>query len=104
MAMIAQLEIETVDETRDTVFLDADQKSAAANEFEANLSSPARREFADDCAPVRSTITELYSEATGQRLKQIDFVTAEVTTLRTTDLHWHWRRVVDSDEQLISVR
>ncbi len=37
--MIAQLEIETVDETIDTVFLDADQKSAAANEFEAKLSS-----------------------------------------------------------------
>jgi ATP-dependent Clp protease ATP-binding subunit ClpA len=37
--MIAQLEIETVDETRDTVFLDADQKSTAANEFEAKLSS-----------------------------------------------------------------
>ena len=39
MAMIAQLEIETVDETRNTVSLDADQKSAAANEFEAKLSS-----------------------------------------------------------------
>jgi ATP-dependent Clp protease ATP-binding subunit ClpB len=39
MAMIAQLEIETVDETRDTVFLDADQKSTAANEFEAKLST-----------------------------------------------------------------
>jgi len=39
MAMIAQLEIETVDDTRDTVFLDADQKSTAANEFEAKLST-----------------------------------------------------------------
>src|SRR5499426_606972 len=39
MAMIAQLEIETVDETIDTVFLDADQKSTAANEFEAKLST-----------------------------------------------------------------
>src|SRR5215813_13358699 len=37
--MIAQLEIETVDETRDTVFLDADQKSTAAKEFEAKLSA-----------------------------------------------------------------
>jgi len=36
---MTQLEIETVDETRDTVFLDADQKSAAANEFAAKLSS-----------------------------------------------------------------
>jgi ATP-dependent Clp protease ATP-binding subunit ClpA len=39
MAMIAQLEIETVDETIDTVFLDADQKSTATNEFEAKLST-----------------------------------------------------------------
>src|SRR5262249_17963532 len=39
MAMIAQLEIETVDETIDTVFLDADQKSTAASEFEAKLST-----------------------------------------------------------------
>src|SRR5262244_2148027 len=39
MAMIAQLEIETVDETIDTVFLNADQKSAAASGFEAKLSS-----------------------------------------------------------------
>jgi ATP-dependent Clp protease ATP-binding subunit ClpB len=38
MAMIAQLEIEKLDETRDTVFLDADQKSPAAKEFEAKLS------------------------------------------------------------------
>src|SRR2546421_2162962 len=37
--MIAQLEIENVDETIDTVFLEADQKGAAANEFEAKLSS-----------------------------------------------------------------
>jgi ATP-dependent Clp protease ATP-binding subunit ClpA len=36
--MMAQLETETVDETRDTVFLNADQKSTAANEFEAKLS------------------------------------------------------------------
>src|SRR5499426_3981441 len=39
MAMIAQLEIETVDETIDTVFLDADQKSTAANEFEDKLTA-----------------------------------------------------------------
>src|SRR5499433_1491934 len=39
MTMIAELEIETVDETIDTVFLDADQKSAAADAFEAKLSS-----------------------------------------------------------------
>src|SRR5215813_6412339 len=39
MAMIAQLEIEKVDETIDTVFLDADQKSTAASEFEAKLST-----------------------------------------------------------------
>src|SRR5467141_3809353 len=37
--MIAQLEIETIDETIDTVFLEADQKGTAANEFEAKLSS-----------------------------------------------------------------
>src|SRR5467141_922684 len=37
--MIAQLEIENVDETIDTVFLEADQKGTAANEFEAKLSS-----------------------------------------------------------------
>src|SRR5436190_11038933 len=37
--MIAQLEIENVDETIDTVFLEADQKGRAANEFEAKLSS-----------------------------------------------------------------
>src|SRR2546426_9383702 len=36
--MIAQLEIENVDETIDTVFLEADQKGTAANEFEAKLS------------------------------------------------------------------
>ena len=36
--MIAQLEIENVDETIDTVLIDADQKSTAANEFEAKLS------------------------------------------------------------------
>src|SRR4029450_8852906 len=39
MAMIAQLEIETVDETIDTVFLDGDQKSPPTNEFEAKLST-----------------------------------------------------------------
>src|SRR6266542_1305248 len=37
--MIAQLEIENVDETIDTVFLDADQKGTAAKEFEAKLSN-----------------------------------------------------------------
>src|SRR5216117_3467848 len=37
--MIAQLEIENVDETIDTVFLEADQKGTAATEFEAKLSS-----------------------------------------------------------------
>src|SRR5882672_6750450 len=37
--MIAQLEIENVDETIDTVFLEADQKGTTANEFEAKLSS-----------------------------------------------------------------
>src|SRR5258707_4500389 len=37
--MIAQLEIKNVDETIDTVFLEADQKGTAANEFEAKLSS-----------------------------------------------------------------
>src|SRR6266699_2718602 len=37
--MIAQLEIENVDETIDTVFLEADQKGTAANAFEAKLSS-----------------------------------------------------------------
>src|SRR5260370_18268227 len=37
--MIAHLEIENVDETIDTVFLEADQKGTAANEFEAKLSS-----------------------------------------------------------------
>jgi ATP-dependent Clp protease ATP-binding subunit ClpB len=37
--MIAQLEIENVDETIDTVFLEADQKGTAANEFEAKLST-----------------------------------------------------------------
>src|SRR6266436_4244543 len=36
--MIAQLEIENVDETIDTVFLEADQKGTAANELEAKLS------------------------------------------------------------------
>src|SRR2546426_12624785 len=36
--MIAQLEIENVDETIDTVFIEADQKGTAANEFEAKLS------------------------------------------------------------------
>src|SRR5436853_551157 len=36
--MIAQLEIENVDETIDTVFLEADQKGTAANEFETKLS------------------------------------------------------------------
>ncbi len=37
--MIAQLEIENVDETTDTVFLEADQKGTAAKEFEAKLSN-----------------------------------------------------------------
>src|SRR2546430_1012921 len=37
--MIAQLEMENVDETIDTVCLEADQKGTAANEFEAKLSS-----------------------------------------------------------------
>src|SRR6266568_3952189 len=39
MVMIAQLETETIDETIETVLIDADQKSTAANEFEAKLSS-----------------------------------------------------------------
>jgi ATP-dependent Clp protease ATP-binding subunit ClpA len=37
--MIAQLEVERVDETTIRVFLDADQKSPAAKEFEAKLSN-----------------------------------------------------------------
>ncbi len=37
--MIAQLEVERVDETTRRVFLDADQKSPAAKEFEAKLSN-----------------------------------------------------------------
>jgi AAA domain (Cdc48 subfamily) len=37
--MIAQLETENVDETIDTVLLEADRKGTAANEFEAKLSS-----------------------------------------------------------------
>src|SRR2546430_14470291 len=36
--MIAQLEMENVDETIDTVCLEADQRGTAANEFEAKLS------------------------------------------------------------------
>jgi ATP-dependent Clp protease ATP-binding subunit ClpA len=37
--MIAQLEVERVDDTTSRVFLDADQKSPAAKEFEAKLSN-----------------------------------------------------------------